>query len=94
MLEEVSPPKHYVILVKEPVFFTVSGSEITSTEGTSNKVTYTAATETANALFVIPNTVGAALPRTGGPGTGGVGALGGVLILTAGFLLKRRKNRN
>ena len=89
-LEEVSPPEGYIILEKEPVFFTVSGGEITSTEGTDEKVTYTAASDTANAQFIIPNTQGAALPETGGPGTRLFGMLGSILILGAGILLAKR----
>ena len=68
-LQEISPPSGYVITNSTPVTFTVSGGAITSTEGTITGVRYTAASETSDAEFIIPNEPGAALPNTGGPGT-------------------------
>jgi LPXTG-motif cell wall-anchored protein len=90
-LQEISPPSGYVITNSTPVTFTVSGGTITSTEGTITGVRYTAATETSNAEFIVPNPPGAALPNTGGPGTRMLYLLGGILTLGAAFLLTRRK---
>ena len=91
-LQEIRSPDGYVIETVCPVTFTVSGGRITSTDGTISSVNYTAASETAPAEFIIPNTPGTALPETGGPGTGMLSTLGGILILSAGYFLLR-KNR-
>ena len=87
LLQEISPPSGYVITNSTPVTFTVSGGTITSTEGTITGVRYTAATETSNAEFIVPNPPGAALPNTGGSGTRLFTILGSILILGAGVLL-------
>ena len=47
--------------------------------------------EATNDTFTIPNTPGAALPSTGGPGTRLFTILGTILILGAGVLLLRRR---
>ena len=47
--------------------------------------------EATNDTFTIPNTPGAALPNTGGPGTRLFTILGSILILGAGVLLWRRR---
>ena len=90
-LQEISPPSGYVITNSTPVTFTVAGGAITSTEGTITGVRYTAASETSDAEFIIPNEPGAALPNTGGPGTRLFTILGSILILGAGVLLWRRR---
>ena len=90
-LQEISPPSGYVITNSTPVTFTVAGGAITSTEGTITGVRYTAASETSDAEFIIPNEPGEALPNTGGPGTRLFTILGSILILGAGVLLWRRR---
>ena len=90
-LQEISPPSGYVITNSTPVTFTVAGGAITSTEGTITGVRYTAASETSDAEFTIPNEPGVALPNTGGPGTRLFTILGSILILGAGVLLWRRR---
>ena len=90
-LQEISPPSGYVITNSTPVTFTVAGGAITSTEGTITGVRYTAASETSDAEFIIPNEPGAALPNTGGPGTRLFTILGSIMILGAGLLLWRRR---
>jgi LPXTG-motif cell wall-anchored protein len=90
-LQEISPPSGYVITNSTPVTFTVSGGAITSTQGTITGVRYTAASETSDAAFIVPNEPGAALPNTGGPGTKLFTILGSILILGAGVLLWRRR---
>ena len=90
-LQEISPPSGYVITNSTPVTFTVAGGAITSTEGTITGVRYTAASETSDAEFIIPNEPGAALPNTGGPGTWAYTILGSILIFGAGVLLWRRR---
>ena len=90
-LQEISPPSGYVITNSTPVTFTVSGGAITSMAGTITGVRYTAASETSDAEFIIPNEPGAALPSTGGPGTRLFTLLGSILILGAGALLCRRR---
>ena len=79
--------------------------EISNTLGTSNSVTYHAATEAIEAdeennveaspevpaSFTIPNTPGVALPSTGGPGTRLFTILGSILAAGAGLLLWRRR---
>ena len=93
-LQEITPPAGYVITNTAPVTFTVSEGIITSTEGTITGVRYTAAAETSDAEFIIPNTPGVALPNTGGPGTGLYTILGMILTVGAGLLLWRRKITN
>ena len=90
-LQEISPPSGYVITNSTPVTFTVSGGAINSTEGTITGVRYTAASETSDAEFIIPNEPGAALPSAGGPGARLFTILGSILILGAGVLLWRRR---
>jgi LPXTG-motif cell wall-anchored protein len=93
-LQEISPPSGYVITNYTPVTFTVAGGAITSTEGTITGVRYTAASETSDAEFIIPNEPGAALPNTGGPGTRGFLYTGLALILLAmmaGFVWRRKR---
>ena len=89
-LQEISPPPGYVITNSNPVAFTISGGAVTSTEGSITGVRYTAATETSDAEFIVPNEPGVALPNTGGSGTRLFTILGSILILGAGVLLWRR----
>ena len=67
----------------------------TTTAGYGIIKTFTATaitdTETENALTVLENTPGAALPNTGGPGTRFFTISGSILILGAGVLLWRRR---
>ena len=90
-LEEISPPAGYVITNNYPVVFTISDGSITGTDGTIDKVRYEAATDVEDAVFIIPNEPGAALPSTGGPGTNMLYLLGITLIGLAGvgFVMKR-----
>ncbi len=91
-IEEISPPPEgYVITEEYPVVFTIENGEITNTDGTISKVRYSAANEGQNALFIIPNTPGAALPSAGGPGTWIYFLLGGALSISAVFLLRKRR---
>ncbi len=104
-LTEITPPSGYVIIDETPVVFEVRTGEISNTNGTSNSVIYNAATEAIEAdetnniqaspavpaTFIVPNTPGAALPNTGGPGTRPYTVLGSILILGAGVLLWRRR---
>ena len=93
-LEEIKSPEGYVIVESEPVFFTVENGVITSTEGTSVKVRYTAATETNPAEFIIPNSPGVELPYTGGSGAIWLYMLGALLVLLSGTGLVLKKRRN
>lgn len=94
-LKEVTPPKGYVITNDTPVTFTVSESGITNTNGTIAGVTYTAASQTAEASFRIPNEPGAALPSAGGPGTNHIYLLGCMLTGLAGTgLVTWRRTRD
>ena len=90
-LQEISPPSGYVITNSTPVTFTVSGGTISNTGGTISGVRYTAATETGDVEFTIPNEPGVALPNTGGPGNFLFMTLGSILILGASLLLWRRR---
>ena len=91
-IEEISPPPNgYVIIEDYPVVFTVANGEITSTEGTISEVRYTAASSDQNALFIIPNTFGASLPESGGPGTTWIYLIGSLLLLGCGVLLVARR---
>ena len=92
-LQEISPPSGYAITNSTPVTFTVSGGAITSTQGTITGVRYTAASETSDAAFIVPNEPGAALPNTGGPGTTVLYSLGIMLTVFAGAGLVMRKRR-
>ena len=96
-IEEISPPPNgYMITERYPVVFTVSDGMITSTAGTVSGVRYFAASDDDNAVFIIPNTPGAALPSTGGPGTSLICLLGMMLSGSAGagmVLKKRRKSK-
>ena len=92
-LQEVSPPSGYIITNSTPVIFTVSGGAITSTEGSTTDIRYTAATGDNCAEFTIPNTPGAALPQTGGIGTAFFTALGGLMTTTAGAILTIRQRK-
>ena len=93
-IEEISPPPDgYVITEDYPVVFTVANGEITSTEGTIDKVRYAAAGEDKNALFIIPNSLGATLPNTGGPGTNLIYIIGIMLTGLAGVGLVMWKRK-
>ena len=96
-LEEITPPSGYMIRAQYPVTFTVANGNITSIEGTISEVRYTAAVDTADAEFIVPNSPGPELPSTGGRGTL-LFSLGGIfLIMTAAlmyvFRTRRRERR-
>ena len=92
-LQEISPPSGYVIANSTPVTFTVSGGTISNTDGTISGVRYTAATETGDAEFTIPNEPGVALPNAGGLGLNRIYLLG--LMMTSfagiGFMIRRKR---
>ena len=96
-LVEITPPKGYVVINEEPVFFEVKRGEIAGTDGTINGVTYHAATsgdgasQAQPATFTIPNTSGTPLPHTGGPGVVPFAAIGSVLITIATVLIVRKR---
>ena len=82
---EVDSPDGYVITNDTPVKFKVTSGELTDK-------TMIAGVEYASEGndFIIPNTPGAALPNTGGPGTRLFTILGSILILGAGLMLWRK----
>ena len=99
VLRETKAPSGYIIVTSE-IYFTVNtsgtGDVILVTEGKEpfTSVGIDASTEGTNAdTLVIPNTPGAALPNTGGPGTNLIYLFG--LLLTSfagtGILMKRRR---
>ncbi len=85
---EVNAPAGYVIENSTPVTFKVTVGQVTDRD-LSDGVEYKATDND----FIIPNTPGAALPNTGGPGTTLFYLVG--LLLTAlaggGILMKRRR---
>ena len=94
-LQEITPPTGYVITETAPVTFTVSDGAITSTDGTVESVRFTAASETKDAEFIIPNTPGAELPHSGGIGTTIFYILGTILVTGCAIvLISRRRLRN
>ena len=92
-LHELIPPKGYVITEAYPVYFVVANGEITGTEGTIDTVRHSEIPAAENAEFIVPNTPGAALPSTGGPGTRLFTIIGAVLFAGAGLLLMKRRLR-
>ena len=82
---EVSSPPGFIINDNEPVEFEVKAGRLTETHKTGVSFSST------GNVFTIPNTPGAALPNTGGPGTRLFTILGSILILGAGVLLWRRR---
>lgn len=79
-LVEITPPAGYIITEDTPVEFTVMSGTITGREGTIDSVRYTAATESMDAEFTIPNTPGAELPHTGGMGYHWIYVIGILLL--------------
>ena len=92
-LQEITPPKGYVITEKYPVVFSIANGTITNTEGTSTGVRYSALTTSFDDTFIVPNTPGAALPSTGGPGTSRIYLLGSILtgLALAGLVMGRQR---
>ena len=90
-IQEVSPPAGYVITNQYPVIFKVENGRIANTQGTLTDVRYSAAGSSTDAVFIVPNPPGAALPNTGGPGTRLFTILGNILLLLSGTLLWRRR---
>ena len=99
MLTETNPPAGYIIEHSD-IFFTVNasgtGDVITTTTGkeayTDIGVSTKKTTKESDTL-IIPNTPGAALPSTGGPGTNLIYLLGIMLTGIAGAGLVMRKRR-
>jgi LPXTG-motif cell wall-anchored protein len=81
-VEKVSPAGYCI--ENAETTFTISNGQVTDSslepEAGSQEI-----------AFEIPNTPGAALPNTGGPGTRIFTILGSILILGAGVLLWRRR---
>ena len=109
-LVEIAPPTGYVINNDTPVVFEVKRGEIDNTTGTLDTVTYDPAvaaveadeennipaSDAVPATFTIPNTPGAELPHTGGPGTRLFTLTGLMLIFGAGAMfcgMQRRECR-
>lgn len=92
-IKEVKAPAGYVITESIPVTFTVSGGKIVEASNVlKNGAKYEKATKTTKDAFIIPNTPGAPLPHTGGPGTALLSLSGIMLTLLAGVgMLLRRK---
>ena len=84
---EVSSPAGYIINDKEPAEFEVKAGRLTQTHKTGVSFSST------GNVFTIPNTPGAALPNTGGPGTRIFTILGSILIAGAGLLLVMRRKK-
>ncbi len=94
-LKEISAPQDYVIIEPYPVQFTVSAGTISNTDGTIDGVRYTAATDTEDAVFIIPNTPGVELPITGGIGTTIFYVLGSILVISGAiYFVSRRRVAN
>ena len=87
---EVDSPDGYVITNDTPVKFKVTSGELTDKTMTTG-VEY--ASEGND--FTIPNTPGAALPNTGGPGTKALYLIGTLLtgLAGAGLLIRRKRRR-
>ena len=87
---EVVSPDGYVITNDTPVKFKVTSGELTDKTMTTG-VEY--ASEGND--FTIPNTPGAALPNTGGPGTKALYLIGTMLtgLAGAGVLMRRKRRR-
>ena len=102
-LEETASPTGYVITNRYPVEFTIKDGEVVSDSNVlKTGVTYTPkrpATDSQEAVdtdtFTITNDEGAALPATGGSGTGWIYAAGASLMLLAalGLILICRRRR-
>ena len=105
IVTEADPPAGYVIKGEDSFFIEVTDTGInllTKGEGAPNTwaknatsygnvKTFTAATVNANAQAKVENEPGAALPHTGGAGTGLHVIFGLILILTAGIMIIRRR---
>ena len=96
-IQEVSPPAGYVITNQYPVIFKVENGRIANTQGTLTDVRYSAAGSSTDAVFIVPNPPGAALPNTGGPGTllytlSGLALICGAALMFI-FRMRRRERR-
>ena len=93
-LMETHAPEGYVILTKCVYFHIAEDGTVSLTDesgsGENGNELAVLSTENGPVLSVI-NTAGAALPATGGMGTGLFQGLGIILVLTAGALLLARK---
>ena len=88
MLEETEVPQDYI---KEEGFYYLVITEEGNAE-IENGHSYKLIHKRQDNEFLVENDYGAALPKTGGSGTGMLNTLGGILILSAGyFLLKRNR---
>ena len=91
-IKEVIAPAGYVIEVSIPVEFEIShGAVAAGSNVLSEGVTHVPASGSDKDAFVIPNTPGAALPNSGGPGTRLFTILGLMLTCLAGALLWRKR---
>lgn len=97
-LEEMSSPAGYIITNKTPVTFEIEKGVVkTSSNVLTTGVVYTAKADSQDDVpvdtFTIPNTPGAVLPATGGPGTTLYYGAGAALMLLAvlGMILTKRK---
>ena len=93
-IEEVRPPKGYILTGNNGIDFTVNDGTVTCetdslTEGTS----YQAAEGLSPASFTIPNTSGAELPQTGGAGTTFSTIFGMFMATVPGALIIRNRRK-
>ena len=101
-LEEVKAPDGYIIQFSPVEFEVTPGGKIVApgkttelTGGTDMHFTYTAGTTTgkSSGTITVQNEPGKELPASGGPGTGMIYALGGILTVFAVMLLGRKRIR-
>ena len=90
-LSETHAPSGYIIVTRD-ICFKVSDGAVTLTNEDGEAATYSNATlMDDNTTITVANTPGAALPYTGGSGTGLFTILGSVLIAGAGIWWWRRR---
>ena len=92
-LMEENAPSGYIILTKD-IFFKVSDGAVTLTdeEGTSKSYSDVELRDD-NTTIMVKNVSGAALPNTGGPGTGCIQIIGSLMTAGAGLLLRKKKRQ-
>ena len=107
-ITEKKPPDGYLKVENNDIYFDVIQGEVTrykneysgsarnpddAITGEANMITYESDND--HHSFIVGNTPGAELPRTGGPGTALFALIGGLLVGTAGaaLILFRKKNR-
>ena len=87
-IREEKSPEGYIVTEKTPIAFEIKLDGKVENSSIA-AVTY----DSTDKSFTVPNTSGAELPHTGGPGTTIFTTLGMILIATAGILLLRRKRK-